>query len=127
MLASCCLCPLPLARIPSALRFPFLVLALTSLCFCLAFFSFASLVKSSDLLFGFLLPYFEAADFSIINLESPFIENETPIAKMIEKGVSRLGNPLKEIEAAIENVGRIEIYKLEKNLPLLATIATCQY
>ncbi len=48
-------------------------------------------------------------------------QNDTPISKMIEKGISRLGNPLKDIEAAIENVGRIEIYKLEKNLPLLAT------
>ena len=50
-------------------------------------------------------------------------QNETPIAKMIEKGISRLGNPLRDIEAAIENVGKIEIYKLEKNLPLLATIS----
>ncbi|GIV39192.1 MAG: biopolymer transporter ExbB [Thermonema sp.] len=47
----------------------------------------------------------------------------TPTARMIEKGLSRLGTPLKNIEAAIENVGRIEIYKLEKNLPLLATIS----
>jgi biopolymer transport protein ExbB len=48
-------------------------------------------------------------------------QNNTPISKMIEKGISRLGNPLKDIEAAIENVGRIEIYKLEKNLSLIAT------
>lgn len=47
----------------------------------------------------------------------------TPTARMIEKGLSRLGTPLKNIEAAIENVGRIEIYRLEKNLPLLATIS----
>src|SRR5690606_19848587 len=45
------------------------------------------------------------------------------IARMIEKGISRLGSPLKNIEVSIENVGKIEIYKLEKNLSLLATIS----
>ncbi|PIB37447.1 biopolymer transporter ExbB [Reichenbachiella sp. 5M10] len=49
--------------------------------------------------------------------------NSTPIAKMLEKGLSRIGNPLKSIEASIENVGKIEVYKLEKNLTLLATIS----
>ncbi len=48
---------------------------------------------------------------------------DTPIARMIEKGVSRIGNPLKNIEVNIENVGKLEIYRLEKNLNLLATIA----
>jgi len=48
---------------------------------------------------------------------------DTPIAKMIGKGISRLGSPLKNIEVSIENVGKIEIYKLEKNLSLLATIS----
>lgn len=50
-------------------------------------------------------------------------QNNNPIARMIEKGISRIGSPLKTIEASIENVGRIEIFKLEKNLPTLATIA----
>jgi len=50
-------------------------------------------------------------------------QNDSPIARMIEKGLSRLGTELKNIEASIENVGRIEIYKLEKNLSLLATIS----
>jgi biopolymer transport protein ExbB len=50
-------------------------------------------------------------------------QNETPIAKMLEKGVSRIGSPLKNIEVSIENVGKIEIYRLEKNLSLLATIS----
>jgi biopolymer transport protein ExbB len=44
-----------------------------------------------------------------------------PIARMIEKGISRLGRPLNDINAAIENVGNIEIAKLEKGLPILAT------
>lgn len=48
---------------------------------------------------------------------------DSPIARMIEKGVARIGSPLKNIEASIENVGKIEIFKLEKNLSVLATIA----
>lgn len=47
----------------------------------------------------------------------------TPVANMIAKGVERIGSPLKNIEVAIENVGKIEIYKLEKNLNLLATVS----
>lgn len=50
-------------------------------------------------------------------------QTDTPVAKMIEKGISRIGSPLKNIEVSIENVGKIEIYKLEKNLPLMATIS----
>jgi len=48
---------------------------------------------------------------------------ETPVARMIEKGIDRIGNPLKNIEVSIENVGKLEIYRLEKNLNFLATIA----
>lgn len=51
------------------------------------------------------------------------VQSDSPTAKMIEKGISRLGSSLKNIEASIENVGRIEIYKLEKNLNVLATIS----
>ena len=45
-----------------------------------------------------------------------------PQARMIEKGISRIGKPIKEIEEAIENVGRLEIYKLEKNTSVLSII-----
>ena len=48
---------------------------------------------------------------------------ETPLARMIGKGVSRIGLPVKKIEASIENVGKIEVDKLEKNLSILGTIA----
>jgi len=48
---------------------------------------------------------------------------DSPIARMIEKGVARVGSSLKNIEVSIENVGKIEIYRLEKNLSLLATIS----
>ena len=49
--------------------------------------------------------------------------HDSPIARMIEKGITRIGSPLKNIEVSIENVGKIEIFKLEKNLSLLATIS----
>jgi len=42
---------------------------------------------------------------------------------MLDKGLSRIGKPLTDITAAIENVGKLEIYSLEKNLTALATIA----
>lgn len=48
---------------------------------------------------------------------------QTPVANMISKGIDRIGSPLKNIEVSIENVGKVEIYKLEKNLNLLATVS----
>lgn len=50
-------------------------------------------------------------------------QNTTPVARMIEKGIARIGSPLKTIEASIENVAKLEIFKLEKNLATLATIS----
>ncbi len=50
-------------------------------------------------------------------------QHDTPVARMIEKGLARIGSPLKNIEASIENVGKIELFKLEKNLSVLATVA----
>ncbi|MBN2698967.1 MAG: MotA/TolQ/ExbB proton channel family protein [Bacteroidales bacterium] len=49
--------------------------------------------------------------------------NDNPVANMIEKGISRIGRPLNDVNAAIENVGKLEIYKLERGLPTLATVA----
>lgn len=51
------------------------------------------------------------------------ITNNSPIGQMIHKGISRLGKPLNDINAAIENVGKLEVSRLEKNLAGLATIA----
>ncbi len=50
-------------------------------------------------------------------------QTDTPIANMIEKGIGRIGSPLKNIEVSIENVGKIEVFKLEKNLSLMAVIS----
>ncbi|HNY52859.1 MAG TPA: MotA/TolQ/ExbB proton channel family protein [Bacteroidales bacterium] len=48
---------------------------------------------------------------------------DSPSARMVEKGISRLGRPLQDISTAIENVGKLEISKLERGFPTLATIA----
>lgn len=50
-------------------------------------------------------------------------KTDTPAARMVEKGITRLGRPMSDITEAIENVGNIEIAKLEKGLPILATTA----
>lgn len=47
----------------------------------------------------------------------------TPFARMVGKGISRLGSPLPDISAAVQNQGNLEILQLEKNVPYLATIA----
>lgn len=47
----------------------------------------------------------------------------TPVSRMIEKGIMRLGKPVKEIEGAIENVGKLEIFKMEKNMNILNSIS----
>ena len=47
----------------------------------------------------------------------------TPVSHMIEKGLQRIGRPLSDVTSAIENVGNLEISKLENGLPTLATIA----
>lgn len=48
---------------------------------------------------------------------------DNPIARMIEKGIGRIGRPMTDISGAIENTGNIEVARLEKGLPILATIA----
>jgi len=49
--------------------------------------------------------------------------NDTPLARMIEKGISRIGRPLNDISAAIENEGKLEVQRLEKKVAGLATIS----
>ena len=47
----------------------------------------------------------------------------SPAARLVEKGISRIGKPLADINTALENAGRLEIYQLEKNVSILATIS----
>lgn len=48
---------------------------------------------------------------------------DNPASRMLAKGISRIGRPLTDVNAAIENVGNLEISKLEKGLPVLASVA----
>ncbi|MBQ1709455.1 MAG: MotA/TolQ/ExbB proton channel family protein, partial [Bacteroidales bacterium] len=47
---------------------------------------------------------------------------DAPVARMVEAGIARLGKPATDVQAAIENVGNVEVARLEKGLPYLATI-----
>ena len=49
--------------------------------------------------------------------------SDTPVARMLEKGISRMDKPLADIQAAVENVGNVEVARLEKGLPILAAIS----
>ena len=48
---------------------------------------------------------------------------DNPVARMVETGIHRMGRPMADIQGAIENIGNVEVARLEKGLPLLATIA----
>ena len=48
---------------------------------------------------------------------------DTPTARLVEKGIERIGRPLEDIQAAVENMGNVEVARLEKGLPMLATIS----
>ena len=51
-------------------------------------------------------------------------QTSTPLGRMIDKGFSRLGRPLPDIQAAIENEGKLEVANLEKRVSLVATVAS---
>lgn len=48
---------------------------------------------------------------------------DTPVARMVAKGLERIGRPMADLNTAIENLGNLEVAKLERGLPMLATIA----
>jgi biopolymer transport protein ExbB len=50
-------------------------------------------------------------------------QHDTPVSHLVEKGIERMGRPLTDIQAAVENMGNIEVARLEKGLPTLASIA----
>jgi len=50
-------------------------------------------------------------------------QQNTPVSRLIGKGITRIGKPLADINTALENAGRLEIYGLEKNVSVLATIS----
>lgn len=60
------------------------------------------------------------------NLESAVAicrNNNSPLSRMLQKGLLRIGRPIKDIEGAIENVGKLEVAKLEKNIGILGIVA----
>lgn len=59
----------------------------------------------------------------IDNAKIACAHSSSPAARLIEKGISRIGKPLSDINTAIENAGKLEINKLEKNVSMLATIS----
>lgn len=63
------------------------------------------------------------ANGNIAGAKNLCIRTGTPVSRMIEKGISRIGKPIKNIEVSIENTGKLEVYKLEKGMATLATIA----
>ena len=59
-----------------------------------------------------------------INAARALCQNtDSPMSRMVEKGLMRIGKPLRDIDAAIENVGNLEVFKLEKGLSTLASIS----
>jgi biopolymer transport protein ExbB len=83
-----------------------------------------------------VLKYASSEDYNFMNRIKDYIHDnkieaanalcqstQSPLARMIEKGISRLGRPMKEIEESIEIVGKFEIYNLEKHLSVLAVVA----
>ena len=48
---------------------------------------------------------------------------DNPVARIIEKGISRIGKPIDHIEKSMESTGKLEVYQLEKNLSILSTLA----
>jgi biopolymer transport protein ExbB len=60
------------------------------------------------------------------NLESAMAickNSNSPLGRMLQKGLLRIGRPIKEIEGAVENIGKLEVSKLEKNIPILGIVA----
>lgn len=47
----------------------------------------------------------------------------TPVSRVIEKGISRIGRPLDYVEKSMENTGKLEVYQMERNVSILSTIA----
>lgn len=102
-----------------------LVLALLSVvCFYIFFERFSALRKAGKddpLFMERIRDYVHTGDMkSAINYCRM---TNTPAARMIEKGISRMGRPAADVQAAIENAGNLEVAKLERHLPVMATIA----
>lgn len=78
--------------------------------------------QSDDAFMGNIRDYIHAGNLdSARNLAK---QTQSPLARMVNKGLSRLGRPLADIQAAIENEGQLEVARLEKGVSLVATVAS---
>jgi biopolymer transport protein ExbB len=85
---------------------------------------YLTIKKASKIENNFMLNIKDYVTNGNINAAKTLCKNtDTPIARMVEKGLMRIGKPLQNIQVAIENVGKLELYKMEKNLATLATIS----
>lgn len=78
--------------------------------------------QSDDAFMNNIRDYIHAGN--IDNACSLAKQTQTPLARMVNKGLSRLGRPLTDIQAAIENEGQLEVARLEKGVSLVATVAS---
>ncbi|MFK7948526.1 MAG: MotA/TolQ/ExbB proton channel family protein [Saprospiraceae bacterium] len=100
------------------------LLALSVYALYIFFERYMSITKAADIDQSFMADIRKNVQSGNIQAARALCANtETPVARMIEKGLSRIGKPLNDINAAIDNVGNIELIKLEKNLSTLATIS----
>ncbi len=65
----------------------------------------------------------EMSSGNMANARALCATTDSPVARMVDKGLQRIGRPLRDIDAAVENVGNLEIFRLEKGLSTLASIA----
>ncbi len=85
------------------------------------FFTIKSVVKEDEKVMQNLRSNISSGNLTAV--QSICASSDTPLARMVEKGISRLGRPMPEIENAIENVGRVETFRLEKKINYLSLIA----
>lgn len=85
------------------------------------FFTIKSVVKEDEKVMQNLRANISSGNLTAV--QSICASSDTPLARMVEKGISRLGRPMPEIENAIENVGRVETFRLEKKINYLSLIA----
>lgn len=62
-------------------------------------------------------------DGNLVGAKNLAKNTQGPMARIIDKGLSRIGKPVEHIERSMENTGKLQVYKLEKNLSILSTIA----
>lgn len=85
---------------------------------------FMAIRKASQVDNNFMLRIREQITSGNLPAAKALCKNEaTPIARMIEKGINRIGKPVDQIEKAMENTGKLEVYQMEKNLSILSTLA----